>query len=160
MSVEEQVATLYGIDPDRVQDQTSSTRTDAQKQAQSAREQTQGYTEDDLLADVLTWARAQGEPLCYLLHIHGEAAGKTNAPGQLAGTPDLLLPYPSGEYHGLWLELKHPTRPGADLRPTQYRAMRRLHGAGYCTEIAWTFEQARYVLTCYVQTPGEALSGW
>ena len=157
MSVEDRVADLYGIDPSRVRDQTSSARTEAQQQTQTAREESSGYSEADLTADVIHWADLMGAPYSRLLHIHSEAAGKTRAPGQRAGTPDLFLPVPRGDYAGLWLELK---RPGNDLQPSQHKVLRRLHRAGYAVEVAWTHAQAVYVLRCYVETPEELISGW
>jgi hypothetical protein len=156
MTVEETVADLYGIDASRVEDQTSGGSTAAQKQAQSARESSEGYREADLQRDVVTWAWGQGHPLD-LLRAFPNDGPRQYAFGVVSGTPDLLLPYPSGDYGALWLELKVGTN---DLSAAQYEQMRALHAAGHCTAIAWTLAQARHVLTCYVEAPSECLSGW
>jgi hypothetical protein len=156
MGVEETVADLYGIDASRVEDQTSGGCRPAQEQAQSAREASEGYKEADLQRDVVTWAWGQGHPYD-LLRAFPNDGPKQHAYGVVSGTPDLLLPVPSGDYGALWLELKVGTN---DLSPAQYKQMRRLHAAGHCTAIAWTLAQARYVMTCYVEAQCECLSGW
>jgi hypothetical protein len=39
---------------------------------------------------------------------HKAIAGKLRAEGVRAGVPDICLPVPRGEYHGLFIELKRP----------------------------------------------------
>ncbi len=60
--------------------------------------------------------------------------GQRVEPGLRAGVPDLMLPVPSGQFHGLWIELKcgrnKPTRP-------QLEWIRRLSIQGYKCAVVW-----------------------
>lgn len=59
----------------------------------------------------------------------GFAVGKKlKAEGVKPGVPDLCLPVPVGDYHGLYLELK---RKGGTPSPDQWRFMLDLFSLGY-----------------------------
>lgn len=71
------------------------------------------YTEHDLQCDCVQLFRERNPHLALLLFAipnggqrHLSVAAKLKAEGVLSGVPDLFLALPSGEYHGLWLELK------------------------------------------------------
>lgn len=68
--------------------------------------------------------------------------------GVKAGVPDLCLPVPRGEYHGLFIELKvgnnQPT-------PEQREWIAALREAGYRVEVCWGMEAARDVLIEYLE---------
>ena len=71
------------------------------------------YTEHDLQCDCVQLFREKHPDLALLLFAipnggqrHLSVAAKLKAEGVLSGVPDLFLALPSGEFHGLWLELK------------------------------------------------------
>lgn len=65
---------------------------------------------------VFEWAFYQSKKYPYLRFLHASTAGEkfTNAKqagrakkaGMRAGVPDIFLPYPNGEYAGLFIEMK------------------------------------------------------
>jgi hypothetical protein len=147
------------IDPSRVHDQTTpSTQTRAQRQLE--RHRRAGRDEGDVQQAVIRWAWSHPDERLGLLRAYPADGPRVFAAGLVQGTPDLLLPVPSGTWAMLWLELKHPTRSGADLTTAQYTEMRRLMDAGHAVEIAWTAEQARWVLTSYLDDPDTFLPGY
>ena len=89
-----------------------------------------------------------------LLHVpnggkRGKAeAGRLKAMGVKAGVPDVFLPVPRGNLHGLWIELKR-IRSG---RPTteQKEWIASLNGQGYAAYICHGWEQASKVILAYL----------
>jgi hypothetical protein len=67
--------------------------------------------------------------------------------GLRAGIPDLCLPVPRGQYHGLYLELK-----SADgrLQKNQRMWLDELSAQGYKTATAYSFAEARQVIENYL----------
>jgi hypothetical protein len=70
-------------------------------------------TEHDLQCECVRLFRLQYPSLALLLFAIPNGgqrdivvAAKLKAEGALSGVPDLFFAHPSGEYHGLWLELK------------------------------------------------------
>ena len=53
--------------------------------------------------------------------------------GVLAGVPDLFLPVPRGQYHGLFTEMKKAK--GGVVSPTQKEKLKELNEDGYKTEV-------------------------
>jgi len=149
---------LDALDPSRVHDQTTASQAPARRQL--ARERTQSMDEGDVQADVIAWAWSHPDERLRLLRAYPADGPRVFASGLVQGTPDLLLPVPSGDWHMLWLELKHPTRQGADLSRAQYVEMRRLIDAGHAVDIAWTPQQAKWVLTSYLTDPDSFLPGY
>jgi len=120
--------------------------------------------EEDLQKAVVEWAaykKAEYPPLRVLYSQPNE--GKRNrwrgwkAMGMKAGIPDLILPYPSGPYGSLYLELKAGAN---DLTPDQHRMIQRLVQFGNAVDVAWTLDQAIYVLECYLETPQDFVPGY
>lgn len=106
------------------------------------------------------WNLAQnGRPWAMLLFAvpnggkrpRGEA-GKLKAEGTRPGVPDICLAWPSGGYHGLWLEMK-----AAKGRPTaaQKEMLRLLADAGYAACVAYGCDQAMEIIEKYLA--GEAI---
>ena len=142
----------------RVVSDTSTRSSPATKQLQEARLST--MDEGDVQEAVVRWAWAHTDERLRLLRAYPADGPTVYAYGLVKGTPDLLLPVPSGEWDMLWLELKHPTRSGADLSCDQHAEMKRLMRAGHAVEVAWTVEQAQWVLLHYLTDPDTFLSGY
>lgn len=94
-------------------------------------------------------------PELKLLH-HVPNGGKRNAAeaahlkrqGVKAGVPDLCLPVPRGNYHGLYIEMKAKSNQPAEA---QIRWLESLSAQGYKTAVCWGFEAARSVIESYLQ---------
>lgn len=78
-------------------------------------------------------------------------AQKLRAEGVKSGVPDICLPVPSGQYHGLYIELK--TRRG---RPSvaQRKWIAALRRHGYRAEVCRGWEAARAVIEDYLGAEG------
>ena len=74
------------------------------------------------------------------------------AQGVRAGVPDLFLPYPSGRYHGLFLEMK---ADGGRLQPAQREWIDALNNAGYFATVAFGFEQAKNTILRYLNAKAD-----
>lgn len=110
------------------------------------------------------WARraALSEP-AYGLYHHIPNGGRRDkrtaellkAEGVLPGAPDVSLPYPSGGYHGLYIELKaeggRPSREQNDF-------LRAALDNGYYACICYGWAVAANVMYLYVHSP-EGLKG-
>lgn len=144
----------------RIVSDTSVGSEPTRAQRQIERHQRAGMREEDVQEKVVRWAWNHDDTRLHLLRAYPADGPTVYAAGLVNGTPDLLLPVASGTWPMLWLELKHPTDPRSDLRPVQYAEMRRLIDAGHAVEIAWTVEQARWVLTSYLDDPDTFLPGY
>ena len=110
--------------------------------------------EQETLMQWTVYAMGMYPELKLLYHVPN--GGKRNAAeaahlkrqGVKAGVPDLCLPVPRGNYHGLYIEMKaksnHPTE-------TQIRWLEYLSAQGYKTAVCWGFEAARRVIEEYMQ---------
>jgi len=79
---------------------------------------------------------------------HPGVARKLKAEGVKPGVPDLFLPVPSRNYHGLFIEMKvKPNRPTG----TQLERLRQLHKDQYCVGVCYSFEQAFQLIQNYLQ---------
>ena len=101
----------------------------------------QTLKEHDHQKAVFTWAMANREqwPELNLLYAipnedkrSVERVRKLKAQGMRPGLPDLCLPTPRGDFHGLYIELK---RPGGKLRPNQELWLKALASQGYMTAV-------------------------
>ena len=68
------------------------------------------------------------------------------AEGATKGVPDLLIPEPSGEMHGLFVEMK--TAKGA-IKAEQKEMMRMLEARGYRCAVCRSFDDFRVVVQNY-----------
>ena len=110
--------------------------------------------------------QARMHPICrtYLLAFSngGKRSKITGAhmkmSGQVKGTPDLFLAYPSGKFHGLFIELKRPaskipghkSRSKGELTAEQMIMIKYLNDAGYKATVAYGAEQAWKIITEYL----------
>jgi hypothetical protein len=62
--------------------------------------------------------------------------------GLKRGVPDMFLPIPIGEWHGLFVELKRANGVKSDLKPEQAEWLQRLQDAGYQTAVAFGWKAA------------------
>lgn len=113
-------------------------------------------SEDTIQAQVITWANKQLKvypELARLFHVpnggqrHVLVAVNLKRQGVKAGVPDLCLPVPRFGCHGLWIEMK--TKDGS-ISATQKDWIGYLQGAGYRVEVCRSFDEARGVLTNYL----------
>ena len=75
-------------------------------------------------------------------------AAMMKAEGMKSGIPDLILPVPRGEFHGLAIEMK--TEKGR-VAPSQQVWLDGLSGLGWCTHVCRGWESAREVITDYLR---------
>jgi hypothetical protein len=73
---------------------------------------------------------------------------RLKAEGVKAGVPDLLLPWPAGGWHGLFIELK---APGGRVTVAQKRWIEWLRAAGYRAEVCYGWEEAAKVMMEYLE---------
>lgn len=96
--------------------------------------------------------RQQYPELKFLFHVPNERADKVEAAnlkrmGVKPGIPDLMLPVPSGEYHGLFIEMKKIGGwPSAD----QLWWLEHLKANGYAAFVCYGWQQASEVLMWYL----------
>ena len=102
----------------------------------------------------IKWARSH--PLIHnlLFHInnnaHNHITGRLNKlGGVLAGVSDFFLPFPRGEYCGLWLEMKR--KKGYTIYPAQIEFLNRMRGLGYGAAIVYGCDHAITTVEQYLQ---------
>ena len=116
-------------------------------------------TETQEQAALLQWWRAGGRrslglPRHALLFAIPNGANKSPAmaarfqrEGLLAGIPDLCLAWPSGDRHGLFIEMKR--RRGGRVSEAQTAAMAALEAAGYACAVCRGWNEAVAALEAY-----------
>lgn len=67
--------------------------------------------------------------------------------GVKAGVPDLLLPYPVGDHHGLWIEMKSETGRASSL---QKEWIEKLRAFGYAAYVCVGFKAGQDCLVSYL----------
>lgn len=72
---------------------------------------------------------------------------KMKAEGVKRGVADLFLPYPVGEWHGCYIEMKFGKNKVTD---EQEAFLEYVHDKGYYTAVCYSAEEAYEVLTAYV----------
>lgn len=111
--------------------------------------------------------QAAYHPICkkYLFAIpnggkrHIVTALKLKAQGVKPGVPDILLAYPSGRYHGLFIELKRRaqtkeqggSRSKGTLTADQMIVMRYLNDVNYLAQVAYGADEAWEIITKYLE---------
>lgn len=68
--------------------------------------------------------------------------------GVMPGVPDIMVPIPSGSYHGLFLELKRIK--GGRVSQSQLHWLTLLRDFGYYADIAYGFDEARDIIIKYL----------
>lgn len=118
------------------------------------------YSEHSEQVLLINWVRAQqkADPRLALLFAipnggaRNAATGRRlKAEGVLAGVPDLFLPVPSRNFHGLFIELK--TADGGRASPAQKAVISKLLGQGYKAEVCHGHQSA-------IKTIEEYLNGY
>ncbi len=71
-----------------------------------------------------------------------------NVMGMSSGFPDIEVPFPSGGYHGFYVEMKK--KEGGKLSENQIKWLTYLRSVGYYAEEAKGFEQARQMFLDYL----------
>ena len=114
-------------------------------------------SEHDEQANLITWAAMHehehpGLEMLFAIpnggHRHIRVAAKMKAEGVKAGVPDLFLPVPRGDYHGLFIEMKFGKN-----KPTAHQRhwLEMLEWHGYKTAVCYWFLDARDVLIDYLE---------
>lgn len=90
--------------------------------------------------------------LIFLFHVPNERPDKIQASnlkrmGVKAGVPDLCLPVPAGQYHGLFIEMK---KAGGRASDDQLWWLEHLKANGYATAVCYGWQQAAEVLTWFL----------
>lgn len=75
-------------------------------------------------------------------------AAKLKAQGVKPGVPDICLPVPNGEYHGLYIELKR--RDGGHVSENQKAWLSALKACGYKAEICKGADEAVSMIEDYL----------
>lgn len=75
--------------------------------------------------------------------------GKLKAEGVKRGVPDLCLPVPKGEYHGLYIEMKK--RRGGRVRKHQKQWIKRLRKQGYAAHVCRGADHAIDTIAEYLE---------
>lgn len=116
-------------------------------------------TEAQEQSALIQWAQLQEgkyPQLKFLHHIpnggsrHTIEAVNLKRQGVKSGVPDLCLPYPNGEYHGLYIELKS-TSKSARLSKNQKWWIDGLKKNGYRVHCCKGFEAAKEVIIDYLE---------
>lgn len=68
-----------------------------------------------------------------------------------AGVSDLFLAYPSGGYHGLWLEMKRTEKSKAKVSPLQSEFLAQQREVGYAGEVAYGALHAMEIIKKYLE---------
>lgn len=90
----------------------------------------------------------------YLVHVPNEgkrgpkAASEFKRAGGRAGYLDLILDLPSGQWHGLRIEMK---AKGGKPTAAQMEWVERLRGVGYRAEVCYGFDEARGLIIEYLR---------
>jgi hypothetical protein len=89
-------------------------------------------------------------------HRHKAVAGRLKAEGVRRGIPDVLLLVPSGQWHGLALELKRRNAPPSAVSPEQRWWHERLHARGFRVVVARGADEAVTAVCEYLGLPNDA----
>lgn len=91
--------------------------------------------------------------LLLMYHIPNEGkrsrstGARMKAEGLKPGVPDICLPVPVGQYHGLYIEMKAGKNTTTKNQDDWLEA---LSGQGYATAVCWGWEQAAVTITKYL----------
>lgn len=103
---------------------------------------------------VVKWASMQSHPaLKWLFHIPNGGsrniaeAAHLKRMGVKSGVPDLFLPYPVGDFHGLWIELKADK---GRVMGSQREWIEYLRSQGYAAYVCRGAEQAINCIQLYL----------
>lgn len=115
-------------------------------------------TESDEQIALFRWAayETNAHPeLSMLYHIPNERrctarqGARMNAEGRRKGVPDICLPVPKGDFHGLYIELKRTK--GGTVSEDQRGWIKALQRCGYRAEVCRGWEPAMKVILEYLE---------
>ena len=110
--------------------------------------------EQEALFEWAEWVTGKIPDIDLLYHIpnggsrHPKEAANLKRQGVKAGVPDLCLPAPRGELHGLYIEMKAGKNKPTDL---QEKWIERLRGNGYQVEVCYSWQEASRVIMRYLK---------
>lgn len=113
-------------------------------------------------AALFLWARLMEErypALRWMFHIpnggsrHPAEAANLRRQGVRPGVADIFLPQPSGQYHGLFIEMK---RRDGKLTKNQAEFLREMERRGYMAGVARSAESAQRAILSYLSGEMEA----
>lgn len=112
------------------------------------------HTEQCALFEWAAWNEPRVPELALLYAIpnggarHPAVAAKLKAEGVKAGVPDMFLPVPRRNYHGMFVEMKYGSnRP----TPLQREWGRRLVSEGYIVATCHSWQEAARLLVWYLE---------
>ena len=123
--------------------------------------QLEPLTESEEQIELFRWAemsKAAHPELSLLFHIpNGGKRNKTTAArlkreGVKPGVPDLCLPVPREDYHGLYVEMKRAH--GGKTSENQEQWLAALTAQGYRTEVCAGFADAQFIIEQYIKMEG------
>lgn len=101
------------------------------------------------------WAELSGIPaLRWMFAVpnggarHIATAVKLHQEGVKRGVPDIMLPVPHGQYHGLFIEMKFGKNK---VTPEQEQWLAYLQDVGYMTAVCYSWAEARNVILFYLE---------
>lgn len=115
-------------------------------------------------ASLFNWAAMrQGKypELELMFHIPNEGKRNKSTGGRMvkeglkAGVPDIFLPVPRGENHGLFIEMKR--RKYGKLTAQQAEWIEKLSGAGYACAVCNGWQAAAETIESYLDNKGERM---
>jgi VRR-NUC domain len=106
---------------------------------------------------LIQWA--QYHPICrkYLIsyplggYRNKREGAKLKREGTRAGVSDLQLVYPSGLYHGLWIELKRRDKNLSSISKAQQQWISDVQSVGYAAVVCYGWEHAVDVIKIYLE---------
>lgn len=105
--------------------------------------------------NLIKWCHAHKDKRLRLIYSHTNGArmargvaNKLKASGAKAGIPDLFLPIPIGDYHGLYIELKRIK--GSTTSPIQKRWLALLLEQGYQAVVCFGAKDAQVIISNYL----------
>lgn len=103
----------------------------------------------------LDFAANSNPELRLMIHIPNEgkrtkaAGARLKSVGLRKGVPDLFLPIPKGNFHGLWIEMKRVK--GSKTSKDQKEWIEALKGQGYFTAICFGWLEAKETIERYMK---------
>lgn len=105
---------------------------------------------------LIRWADLNNDIGPYLIHIpnggsrNPAEAANLKRQGVRAGVSDLLLARPRGQFHGLWIELKRNRLARPKISESQIIWINRVREEGYAAEVCYGFDEAKEVISRYI----------
>lgn len=120
------------------------------------------FIEDDHQEALFRWASVMansGYPTRLMFAIPNggyrrpREAARMKLAGVKSGIPDIFLPVPRGEFHGLFIELKRPIVKGEArpvVSPEQKHWLKELDAQGYMATVCYGWIEAKEVIENYL----------